>query len=108
MRMRRRLVKDYYLKRRIKTKDAEGGDVVSWSDPIPIRATTWQASGRILAEMYGERLAYMRNMEYEGAEEIRETDGLCIFVSADSKPDYQVVSVNSDYHPTVILLEAMR
>lgn len=107
MRMRRRLVKTYALRRRIKSKDAEGGSVITWSEPVTIRATTWQASGRVLAEMYGERLAYMRNMEYEGTEEIKENDGLCIFVAPDSKPDYRVVSVNANYHPTIILLEAL-
>ena len=108
MRMSRRLQKAYTLKRRQTTKTAEGGDVESWGNPIEIRATIWQASGRILVEMYGERLAYMRNMEYEGAEVIHENDGICVFVSADQKPDYRVVSVNADHKPVLYLLEAIR
>lgn len=108
MRMRRNLKKEYVLKHRITGRDAEGGSVVSWGEPITIQATIWQASGRIQAEMYGERLAYMRNMEYEGTETIHETDGICVFVSANQKPDYQVVSVNADHKPVIYLLEAIQ
>ena len=108
MRMRRNLQKDYTLKRRRTERYPEGGYVESWGDPVIIRATIWQASGRIQAEMYGERLAYMRNMEYEGAETINENDGICVFVSADQEPDYRVVSVNADHKPVIYLLEAVR
>lgn len=108
MRMKRNLKKEYTLKRRLVTRNAEGGDVESWTDPVTIQATIWQASGRIQAEMYGERLAYMRNMEYEGAETINENDGICVFVSANQEPDYRVVSVNADHKPVTYLLEAVR
>ena len=108
MRMRRNLKKDYTLKRRLVERNSEGGTVESWGNPVTIRATIWQASGRLFAEMYGERLAYMRNMEYEGAETISENDGICVFVSSDQKPDYRVISVNADYRPVRYLLEAIR
>lgn len=108
MRMRRNLKKDYTLKRRTTSRTLEGGSIESWNNPVTIQATIWQASGRIQAEMYGERLAYMRNMEYEGAETISENDGICVFVSADETPDYRVISVNADYKPVRYLLEAIR
>lgn len=108
MRMSRRLQKTYTLKHRQVTRNTEGGDVESWADPVEIRATIWQASGKIFVEMYGERLAYMRNMEYEGEEVINENDGICVFVSADTQPDYRVVSVNADHKPVLYLLEAIR
>jgi hypothetical protein len=106
--MRRSLKKEFTLKRRQTGRNAEGGYVESWADPVTIQATTWQASGRAQAEMYGERLAYMRNMEYEGAEVIKENDGICVFVSADADPDYRVIAVNADYKPVRYLLEAIR
>ena len=77
----------------------------SWGPPVPIVATIWSAGGSVQAEMYGEHLAYMKNMEYEGREVIRENDGICVFVSADAEPDYIVKSVNADYAPKVYALE---
>lgn len=108
MRMRRNLQKEYALKRRVTDRNDEGGYIESWSDPVTIRATIWQASGRVQAELYGERLAYMRNMEYEGAETIAENDGVCVLVSPERDPDYRVVSVNADHRPVLCLLEAIR
>ena len=106
--MRRSLKREYALKHRIIGRDSEGGYIESWSEPVTIQATIWQASGRIQAEMYGERLAYMRNMEYESAEVINENDGICVFVSSENDPDYKVISVNADYKPVRFLLEAIR
>lgn len=108
MRMRRSLKREYALKHRVTSRDAEGGYIESWGEPVMIEATIWQASGRIQAEMYGERLAYMRNMEYEGAETISETNGICVFVPPDQNPDYKVVSVNADHKPVRYLLEVIR
>lgn len=108
MRMRRSLKRDYALKHRITGRDNEGGYIETWSEPETITATIWQASGQLQAEMYGERLAYMRNMEYEGAEVINENDGICVFVSSENDPDYKVISVNADYKPVRFLLEAIR
>lgn len=34
----------------------------------------------------------MLNMLYQGEQEIKETDGICVFVAADQDPDYQVIS----------------
>ena len=108
MRMRRSLKGTYYLKHPQTSRHPEGGTITSWSAPVEIEATIWQASGRIQAEMYGERLAYMRNMEYEGTETIGETDGICVFAASDQDPDYRVVSVNADHKPVLYLLEAIR
>ena len=107
MRMRRNLKtrRTYYLKHATVEKTSEGTPVVTWGDPIELDATVWKASGQVQAQMYGDHLAYIANMEYEGTEHIAENDGICVFVSADSKPDYIVKSVNKDYSPKVFTLE---
>lgn len=105
--MRRNLPtrKVYHLKRRTVTKTNEGSPVETWGEPIGIDATIWAASGQIQASMYGEHLAYIKNMEYEGPEVIKEHDGICVDVSPDEEPDYIVKSVNTDYSPKLFTLE---
>ena len=87
MHMRRSLMKDYHLRKRVVEKDKEGGSVVSYEAAVPIKATIWPASGKVQAEMYGERLAYIKNMEYEGKD-----------------PDYKIISIK-EYSPMLMELE---
>lgn len=106
MRKNLRTRQTYQLRRRLKDGNSdEGTPIIRWDAAVPIEATIWAASGRIQVEMYGEHLAYMKNMEYEGDEVISEKDGICVFVSADEEPDYEVRSVNTDYRPWVYTLE---
>lgn len=95
----------YHLKRRTVTKTNEGSPVETWGEPVDIDATIWSASGQIQASMYGEHLSYIKNMEYEGPEVIKEHDGICVYVSPDEEPDYIVKSVNTDYSPKLFTLE---
>ena len=71
---------------------------------MPIKATIWPASGKVQAEMYGERLAYIKNMEYEGKETMQEGDGICVFVDPESDPDYKIISIK-EYSPMLMELE---
>ncbi len=105
MRMRKSQKKAHNMRRRVIKKNSEGGDVEAYAEAIEIEATIWQASGKVQAEMYGERLAYMKNMEYEGAETITEGDGICVNVPGDEDPDYKVTSKNADHSPIIFLLE---
>lgn len=100
-------MKTYHLKRRVVGKNKEGGSVVEYEDPIEIRATIWSAGGRVQAEMYGEKLAYMKNMAYEGTEEMKEGDGICVSASPVSPPDYKIVSIKSEYKPKMMELERL-
>lgn len=102
--MRRSLMKNYHLRKRIVEKDKEGSSVVSYEAAVPIKATIWPASGKVQAEMYGERLAYIKNMEYEGSETMQEGDGICVFVSPESDPDYKIISIK-EYSPMMMELE---
>lgn len=86
-------------------KNKEGGTRVLYEEPVEIRATIWPAGGRVQAEMYGEKLAYMKNMAYEGKEEMREGDGICVFAGPEEQPDYKIVSIKPEYSPKMIELE---
>lgn len=105
MRMRRNQMKTYQLRKRQVSKNSEGGDVESWAAAVPIDATIWQASGQVQAQMYGEHLAYIKNMEYHGTENLQEKDGICVDVTGTDPPDYIIRSINRYVDPKVIVLE---
>lgn len=67
-------------------------DVRQWGAGAAIRATLQPAGGKLLAEMYGERLQKMKLMLYDGALPINEGAGVCVSVAADQPCDYLIVS----------------
>jgi len=103
--MRKSLVKEYHLKRKLTNKNSEGGTKVAYAEAVPIKATIWPAGGRVQAEMYGERLSYIKNMEYEGQEAMQEGDGICVFVGPGEAPDYKIISIKPEYTPKLMELE---
>ena len=105
MRMRKSQQKKYNLRRRTLSKDPEGGDIVTYEAAVEIEATIWQASGQVQAQMYGERLAYIKNMEYEQLETMQEGDGICVDVAGEADPDYKIISINKDHSPKRMVLE---
>ena len=80
---------------------------MTYQAAIEIDATIWPAGGRVQAEMYGEKLAYMKNMEYAGPETMQEGDGICVFVGPTDAPDYKIVSIQPEHDPKVMMLERM-
>lgn len=98
-------MKQYHLRKRVVSKDSEGSPVVSYEAAVEITATIWQASGKVQAQMYGERLAYIKNMEYAGPETMQEGDGICVNVAGDADPDYKIISINVDHSPKRMELE---
>ena len=83
--------------------DNEGGIFEGYSDtPKAVQAYVYPAGGRVQAEQYGERLAYMLNMMVNLPSDIRENDGICVF--ADSA-DYKVVSISLYSEHAQIMLE---
>lgn len=105
--MRKNLMKEYNLRKRTLSKGSEGESIESYDTAIKIDATIWQASGKVQAEMYGERLAYIKNMEYEGSETMQEGDGICVNVAGDQDPDYKIIFMNTDHSPKRMELEKM-
>ncbi len=92
MRLRQRQIKTYSLKRHVTAQNEEGNSYSTWESPVEIDAEIWPAGGQLQAQMYGQELQYMLNMLYQDDQEIKETDGICVFVAADQGPDYQVIS----------------
>lgn len=78
---------------------------MTYDEAVQIEAAIWTAGGRVQAEMYGERLTYMKNMQYEGSETMQEGDGICVYVGPEEKPDYMIVAINDDFIPVQIMLE---
>lgn len=109
--MKRNRVQRLYLKSRIINKDNEGGTCEGYADAVPFQGEVWPASGKVQAEIYGERLTYVRNVRVDGnymittdregimhyvyadGLDIVESDGVCLYVNADVKPDYKVLSI---------------
>jgi len=96
--------KIYYLRRKTIIEDNEGGKYPGYSEPIEIKANISPASGKLQAEIYGERLNYILNMLYDGSLELVEGDGICVYVSKDSEPDHKIISIKR-YSHLVIELE---
>lgn len=111
MRMKRSRVKTYHHKKAIAKKDGEGNAYIEYGPATEIMAEMWPASGKAQAEMYGNRLSYIRNVRIDGKysivpdekgilhyvlgnkTDIVEGDGVCLYVSADKLPDYKILSI---------------
>lgn len=102
--MRVKNKKTYYLKKKAIIEDNEGGKYPGYSEPIEIKANISPASGKLQAEIYGERLNYILNMVYDGSVQLVEGDGICVYASKDSEPDYKIISIKR-YSHLVIELE---
>ncbi|MCI6276834.1 MAG: hypothetical protein MR639_08855 [Clostridium sp.] len=102
--MRVKNKKTYYLKRKTIVVDSEGGKYEDFEkEGLEIKANISPASGKLQAEIYGQRLNYMLNMLYDGPIELVEGDGICVYVSKDSKPDYKVISIKRYSHKAIEL-----
>lgn len=111
MRMKRSRLKQYYLRSKKVIKDNEGSTWVDYAEPVAFMGEVWAASGKVQAEIYGERLSYIRNVRVDGSYaittdqkgivhyvfqdglDIVESDGVCLYVSVDADPDYKVLSI---------------
>lgn len=111
MRLKRSRIKLYYHRKRIIHKDSESGTYEEYGAASSLNGEVWPASGKVQAAMYGERLSYIRNVRidgkytisvddkgkvlyvYPGGLSLSELDGLCLYVSKDSNPDYKIISI---------------
>lgn len=97
--MRIKNKKTYYLKKKIVIEDNEGGKYPGYSEEaLEIQANIYPATGKLQAEIYGERLNYILNMLCDGPESINEGDGICVYVPKDKGPDYKVISIKRYSH----------
>lgn len=94
MRLRKCQLKEYNLRPQIPVRNAEGGLTPGYGNAVEFEADIWAANGKVQAEMYGDRLKYIKNMLYTGDTVINENDGICVEVAGNSTPDYKVISTN--------------
>ena len=102
--MLRNKLKTFHLRKSRTRKNNEGTVTEYFEAAVEDKAIIWQASGSVQAELYGLRLTNILNINYYGALEIVENDGLCINVGANDEPDYKVISVKK--YPKFRLIEA--
>ena len=91
-RLRQALKRTYYLKKPTSTKDSEGNTYKTYSNAVEISAIIRHANRSLDTAQYGERIIDVLKMQYDGSVQIDEGDGICVFVSSDSDPDYEVKS----------------
>lgn len=123
MRIKRSRLETYHLRKRITKKDKEGNTYEEWDAAVSFSGESWPASGKVQAQQYGERLAYIRNLRIDGKYtmetdkkgmvsydfgdglKIRESDGICLYVPGEHDPDYKIISIKP-YRP--LKLEVQR
>lgn len=111
MRLRQRDLQTAYLKRRITIRDEEGNKETAYSDvPIELKMTVQSAGGVVSAQIYGERLPYIKSCKYQG-DEIKagknEKDGICLYVSDEEEPDYEIKAIQPFSEHLNITLEKL-
>lgn len=110
MRLKRNRLKTYSHRSAISKKDNEGNSYIEYGLPSSFEAEVWPAGGKLQAEMYGQRVNHIQNCRinagYEvltdekgrvsywiGNMEIREGDGICVYVPGEREPDYRIVAI---------------
>lgn len=99
MRLRERDLQTVYLKKHIATTDGKGNTKINYSDlPVELKMNIQAAGGSINAQIYGEKLSYMKTAKYQGdlvKEGQNEKDGVCVFVSKESQPDFKITAIQT-------------
>lgn len=108
MRLARQGLKTVYLKHRVTGEDLEGNIIDFWGDPVPIKVNIQSAGGSVNTAIYGQDLAYMKVMLYQGdliAETQNENDGICLNVDSTNDPDYQITSISQYFDHLKVLIK---
>ncbi len=108
MRLRQRDLKEYTVKRRTTITEPDGTTYEDWGEERKVEANVQPAGGKMMSEMYGERLMYMMTAYLESLNNVQESDGFYINVDDDKNPDYKVVAIRSWNSHFVIDLEKVR
>ena len=102
MRLRQSRLETYYHRKRMVKKDREGSTYEEYSAASSFSGESWPASGKVQAQQYGQRLGYIRNVKIDGGYAIKPDengrlhyilDGICLFVSENTEPDYRIVAI---------------
>lgn len=101
MRLRKRDLKKYKYFKRDTAQDSDSTTYTDWVESGTIEAHIQPAGGKLMAEMYGERLAYMLTGYAESSQPIEEGAGIA--VNTSDKPDYRIISVKNWNHKVFTL-----
>lgn len=94
MRLRNRDLKPYAYRPRETVTESDGTTYSGWiDDSAIIHANVQPAAGKMLVEMYGERLAYMKVAYSEKTNGAIEGDGVYIYAAANQEPDYKIIAI---------------
>lgn len=112
MRLKQNRLKTFHHRAAVSAKDSEGGSCVEYTQAVPFFAEEWPGGGKLQTQMYGIRLPNIRNLRIQGSYAetnrvsdgalafqvkdgplIKVNDGICLFGSAESEPDYRVVAI---------------
>ena len=120
MRTKQSTLKQYHLRNRKVERDREGVPIESFGEADPLMMQVWPAGGKVQTEQYGDRVSYILNCRVEGKYSpvvdkdglvyqfegfyLREKDGICLYASPDSPPDYRIIAVKP-YQPLYMEVE---
>lgn len=93
MRLRQRDLKDVYVRPWTTIKDNEGALTNDYGEFYTIKANIQPLGGQIASAEYGEKLKYMLSMRVNCIDNIKEKDGICVYVQPTELPDYEVISI---------------
>lgn len=110
MRLLKRDLKTVWLKKRKVTDSPKGGQKIEYVDPQELKMVIKPASVSVMAQIYGERLNTVKECQYQGEliQEVRnEKDGVCVGISKDEKPNYEITSIQTFTDHLTIILERL-
>ena len=95
--MRLSALKNYHVYEPVIEKDDEGVTTEKWVKRKSMLLEIWPASGKLQAEMYGERLNYILNMilPKNKDDDFRLTEkwGVNVYNHSIDEPDYRIISM---------------
>lgn len=95
--MRLSALKNYSVYEPVIEKDGEGVTTEKWTKRKSMLLEVWPASGKLQAEMYGERLNYILNMilPKNKDDDFRLTEkwGVNVYNHSIDEPDYRIISM---------------
>lgn len=111
MRLRKKGLMTVYLKKHGTFKDEYKNSYTGYAKEYkPLKMNVQAAGGTLNAQIYGEKLAYMKAGKYQGSELIEgqnEKDGLCIYVKPTEEPDYKIISIQTFSDHINLMLERL-
>lgn len=111
-----------YLKKKIVNKGADGEKYAGYSEePVKIEATVYSKSGQLQEKQSGNVQLYQKKLLYDepftitnenGVEtywfkektfSMAAGDGICVYSTADQKPDYKITAIYPVGHLKIVL-----